>query len=311
MIKTFTRKPWITIQAEYRDVLHHSDVRWLSRGSTLQRIFSLQEEIGLFLTQKGQPMQELAGLALLVDTTKHLNALNVSLQGQDAVVSQLYAHIKCKPSCNISKDTCHRWAQHPHFPALREVMDSFPQDIIGAQTKRYAADIASLTVEFNKRFQDFAAIEKDMLLSTSAAAGTDWAAAWHWGAQPTPAAFSCEPLLAAGQRPVSRNANICKENAELVRLHIFVWADIFSHELQQESPQVRTQWRPPAWHFTHLNHCSQTRPGASLINVAYAQKKAYATLYAHRGIYKKRTWRENVQSSMQTLTHACAHNWGK
>lgn len=29
------------------------------------------------------------------------------------------------------------------------------------------------------------------------------------------------------------------------------------------------------------------RPGASFINVAYAQKKASATLYAHRGIYKK------------------------
>lgn len=31
------------------------------------------------------------------------------------------------------------------------------------------------------------------------------------------------------------------------------------------------------------------RPGASFINVAYAQKKAYTTLYAHSGIYKKRT----------------------
>lgn len=36
----------------------------------------------------------LADLAFMVDITKHLNALNVNLQGQEAVVSQLYAHIK-------------------------------------------------------------------------------------------------------------------------------------------------------------------------------------------------------------------------
>lgn len=36
----------------------------------------------------------LADLVFLADTTKRLNALNMSLQGQNAVVSQLYAHIK-------------------------------------------------------------------------------------------------------------------------------------------------------------------------------------------------------------------------
>ena len=81
-------------------LFYHTDVRWLSRGSALQRFFSLREEIGHFLAEKGQPMQELsdtvwlADLAFLVDITKHLNALNASLQGSDAVVSQLYAHIK-------------------------------------------------------------------------------------------------------------------------------------------------------------------------------------------------------------------------
>lgn len=40
-------------------------------------------------------IEELLDLqSLKHDITKHLNALNVSLQGQDAVVSQLYAHIK-------------------------------------------------------------------------------------------------------------------------------------------------------------------------------------------------------------------------
>lgn len=36
----------------------------------------------------------LADLFFLVDITKHLNALNVNLQGHYAVVSQLHTHIK-------------------------------------------------------------------------------------------------------------------------------------------------------------------------------------------------------------------------
>ena len=45
-------------------------------------------------------MQELSDtvwivdLAFLVDITKHPNALNISLQGKNAVVSELYSHIK-------------------------------------------------------------------------------------------------------------------------------------------------------------------------------------------------------------------------
>lgn len=165
----------LDIQAEYGDAVYHTDVRWLSRGSTLQRFFSLREEIGQFLAEKGQPMQELsdtvwlADLAFLVDITKHLNALNVSLQGQDAVVNQLYAHIKAFGT-KLQLFQRHLSQTDPctaHFPALQEVMDSFLLDNIGAQTKRYAAAIGSLSVEFKERFRDFAAIEKDMLLFSS------------------------------------------------------------------------------------------------------------------------------------------------
>ncbi|KAL3968683.1 KRAB domain-containing zinc finger protein [Sarotherodon galilaeus] len=162
------------IQAEYGDVIYYNDVRWLSRGSALQRFFSLREEIKQFLDEKGQPMEELsdpvwlANLAFLVDITKHLNALNVNLQGKDAVVSQLYAHIKAFGT-KLQLFQRHLSLTEPctaHFPALKEVIDSFPVDI-NVQMKRYATAIASLSGEFNKRFQDFAAIEKDMLLFSS------------------------------------------------------------------------------------------------------------------------------------------------
>lgn len=76
----------------------------------------------------------------MVDITKHLNALNVNLQGQDAVVSQLYAHIKAFGT-KLQLFIRHLSQTEPctaHFPALKEVVDSFPQDNIGAQMTSYA-----------------------------------------------------------------------------------------------------------------------------------------------------------------------------
>ncbi|KAJ7990392.1 hypothetical protein DPEC_G00299830 [Dallia pectoralis] len=111
----------------------------------------------------------LANLAFLVDITKHLNVLNVNLQGKDAVVTQLYAHIKAFGT-KLQLFQRHLSQTEPctaHFPALKEVSDSFPRDNIGAQMKSYATAIASLSVEFNKRFRDFAVFEKDMLLFSS------------------------------------------------------------------------------------------------------------------------------------------------
>lgn len=45
------------IHVEYGDVDYYTDVCWLSRGSAL--FYSLRQQIGEFLAEKGQPMQEL------------------------------------------------------------------------------------------------------------------------------------------------------------------------------------------------------------------------------------------------------------
>lgn len=93
--KALCHRQFQQFQAEYGDVVYHNNVRWLSRGSALQRSYSLRKGIGQFLAKKGQPMLELsdpiwlADFGFLVDITQHLNALNTSIQGQNAVVSQL------------------------------------------------------------------------------------------------------------------------------------------------------------------------------------------------------------------------------
>ena len=158
--------------------MYHKDVRWLSQESELQCFYFLRKEIGQFLAKEGQPLPELsvhvwlADFGFLVDITRHLNALNMSLQGKNAVVSQLYSHIKAFGS------KLHLFQRHlsqtqsntTHFPSMQEIMTSFPENNIRAQMRRCAADISSQAEEFEEfqqRFQDFAAIEKEITLFSS------------------------------------------------------------------------------------------------------------------------------------------------
>ncbi|XP_070405911.1 general transcription factor II-I repeat domain-containing protein 2-like [Nothobranchius furzeri] len=164
----------LDIQAEYGDVLYHNDVRWLSRGSALQRCFS-QGGNWTILDKNGQPMPQLndpvwlADLGFLVDLTRHLNALNTSLQGPNAVVSQLYSHIKAFRTKLLlfQRHLSQAQPNTAHFSSLQEIMTSFPQNNISGQMTKYAADISSLVEEFQQRFRDFAAIEKEITLFSS------------------------------------------------------------------------------------------------------------------------------------------------
>lgn len=131
----------LDIHTERGDV-YHTDVKWLSWGSALQRFYSLYGETGQSLEKNGQPMSELtdpvwlADFAFLVDVTRHLNALNMSLQGQNAMISQLYSHIKSF------------WTKQLLFQSLKEIMTCFSAHSIRAQMRRYAANISSLAEEF-------------------------------------------------------------------------------------------------------------------------------------------------------------------
>ena len=73
---------------EHRDMLYHSNVRWLSLGKVLHRVWELRGEIMTFLGNVGkadeftelQDLDWMCDFAFGVDVLSHLNDLNMKLQ---------------------------------------------------------------------------------------------------------------------------------------------------------------------------------------------------------------------------------------
>ena len=90
----------VNMDSEYGELLYHTEVRWLSRGKVLKRFFALRNEIALLMETKNKPVPSLVdstfqcNLAFLLDITKHLNELNVKLQGKKQIITQVYDHLK-------------------------------------------------------------------------------------------------------------------------------------------------------------------------------------------------------------------------
>uniref|UniRef100_A0A8D8SJW9 General transcription factor II-I repeat domain-containing protein 2B n=4 Tax=Cacopsylla melanoneura TaxID=428564 RepID=A0A8D8SJW9_9HEMI len=148
------------MESEYGDVLYYSEVRWLSRGKMLDRVFQLKDEIKVFMSLKGKDILEfsdpdwLCDFGFLVDITKHLNNLNLQLQGKNNFIHDLFGKIRAfEMKLKLFKSQL-KDQNFAHFPALKTCDP--------VSTERYVLTITDLETHFDSRFSDFKNNEFDM-----------------------------------------------------------------------------------------------------------------------------------------------------
>ncbi len=123
------------MSAEHHDLLLHNDVRWLSKGKALERFCGLREEIITFLRSSKHKKAEthlsrildnnfMADACFLSDIFKHLNDLNLALQGRDKTVIDLVEQMRAFPVKLDLFATDLSTGRMLHFPTLRKFISS-------------------------------------------------------------------------------------------------------------------------------------------------------------------------------------------
>lgn len=151
------------ISADYGDVIMFTEVRWLSRGKCLERLFNLRNEITTFLQSLAGPDDAellnsikspdfLYDLAFLTDVTRHINNLNLVLQGKNKnFCDNLYAVQQFSRKILILRD---QMADQnlSNFPKVQEIFIQFPNV---NKLLVFSEAFNTLLDNFQCRFKDF------------------------------------------------------------------------------------------------------------------------------------------------------------
>ncbi|KAK3889500.1 hypothetical protein Pcinc_006472 [Petrolisthes cinctipes] len=154
------------IDAEFKDVPYHTEVRWLSRGRILERFLSLRKYIEMFVNDKMPELKTKNGkqvssffsdpewlldLAFLVDITQHLNSLNTRLQGNDQLITEFMNHVKSFQNKLVLFQKQLEKGILLQFKSMQTILS---ETVTPPDYSRFVKHCEDLKVNFEKRFQD-------------------------------------------------------------------------------------------------------------------------------------------------------------
>ncbi|XP_067932979.1 general transcription factor II-I repeat domain-containing protein 2B-like [Watersipora subatra] len=151
--------------SQYDDLLVHNNVRWLSKGIALQRVWTVRQHIEQAFSEIGGDAAErfleilrsehsLRDMAFLTDILAYLNDLNLKLQGEGRNVVELWQAVtsfKDKLHCfyeDINSDM-------NHFPIIREFENGRDDVVDLTAACAFLIDVSS---EMERRFAAFDSI---------------------------------------------------------------------------------------------------------------------------------------------------------
>ncbi|CAG4959705.1 unnamed protein product [Colias eurytheme] len=154
------------VNSVYNGLLMYNNVRWLSRGSVLERFVECLEEIRLFLQNEGKIEQYpqlldvmwLSKLMFFTDICQHLNTLNVKLQGTNKTIIVMIDLIRAfEAKLQVFRNDIIA-KNYKYFPYLKKyINESDIHETTNAEniTEEFISVIDSSIKEFSTRFSQF------------------------------------------------------------------------------------------------------------------------------------------------------------
>ena len=149
------------MDADHYNLLHHTEVRWLSKGNVLKRVFTLRNELrDFFVQQKKEDLvkflyENVVSLAYIVDIFSRLNELNLSLQGHDKTIINFIDALSAFQAKLGLWERKMTMGQIGMFPTLNEFIEDAEDMRLDDDVKsQMINNLLSLRSEFAKYFPD-------------------------------------------------------------------------------------------------------------------------------------------------------------
>lgn len=145
----------------HRQLLLHTEVRWLSRGKVITRLFELRQEVMIFLSNTEFEFQNcftdelwLCKLAYLADVFSKLNDLNQSMQGNNMTPFRVKDKINAmKKKLNLAAKETER-KQVSFFPTLESFVKDNDLDLSSDFLKEIKTHCLELVCNYDKYFPE-------------------------------------------------------------------------------------------------------------------------------------------------------------